>query len=110
MLCSVYCMAGISGILRDICGAGGDLSFVYEKVLPFTYSKSLMGEVLKSYCLSLIGETHHDALIFALIVFCIGTVVFVCTMGWREGWKISVGLLLTGYIAILLCSTVAFRK
>ena len=69
-----------------------------------------MGEVLKSYCLSLIGETHHDALIYALIVFCMGTVVFVCTMGWREGWKLSVGLLLTEYVAILLCSTVAFRN
>lgn len=44
-----------------------------------------------------------------LSVFCIGAVVLIASIGFRKGWKLSVGLLTLEYFVLIYCATLIFR-
>lgn len=64
---------------------------------------------LSNYCKMLTQIVPYEVYLFALIVFCLGTLFSLMFMGFRKGGRYSLMLLLIEYVSILYGNTIFFR-
>lgn len=69
-----------------------------------------MIERFLDYCLSLWDDIPRYVSLLILLIVCIGSLIFFKWKGISQGLKYCVGLILTGYVVILFCSTVFYRS
>ena len=69
--------------------------------------------MIESY-IKIVGNSYDEHLasvgVWMLILFCLGSVIFMAFMGWQKGAKWSAGLLLVEYLFLLLALTILFRS
>lgn len=68
-----------------------------------------MNEVVLRYIRQHFREIPTSVSVGFLLVFVIGTLLFLILLGFKNGWKWSVRLLLCEYLFFILSSTVLFR-
>ncbi len=69
-----------------------------------------MKEQITEYVISLYRDIPTAVYEGLLSVLCLGAVVIIACYGLKRGWRKIAGLLLVGYVFVIYCSTVIFRK
>ena len=69
-----------------------------------------MREQIAEYVISLYRDIPMAVYEGLLSVLCLGAVVIIACYGLKRGWRKIAGLLLVGYVFVIYCSTVIFRK
>lgn len=65
---------------------------------------------LRDYCIMLTEIIPQKVYCYALIVFCLGIIISVVSLGWRKGIRFSVLLLFVEYVSMIYGNTIFFRQ
>ena len=69
----------------------------------------IMDDQFARYIVRLYQDVPSFVYVGLAVALCVGLIVFFVFLGFRNGWRKVLGLMLVEYVFLILCSTVFFR-